>query len=583
MFVEFNKIKFKNILSYGNKFEELEFNKGMNLIRATNGSGKSSIIDAISFCLFGKPYRDIKLSQLINRYNEKDLVVQLDFTIQNDKYVVTRGLKPNFFTLVKNGQEVDLLSSKKLNQDEINKIIGIDYNLFRNIVCVATTYNKPFLTLSAWEKRCLVESIFNIDILADMMKDVKKRNTLNKAQQKTNTVSLSGLAENILSTKNYLNELKTSKANFEQNKLDEINEQNEIIDVQSAEIQKHQQNIKTAKTKEIELKTRITGKAEIEAELQDLILNDKLADKRIADIDKILKNLNERAVCPLCHNELCNEHSTQYIAEIEDERNSLLAKDYDAKIADRQAAKNKIEEYERLINTIALKIGSEEEKINSATNTISIAKTRITKLVNEKFNVDFTPYEEKLVSLGERKKVVQDEITELDNKIAIDDVLTTILGDDGVRLYFFRKLLPVLNQKVNSYLKKFELPIHIEFNDSLEPNITSGRYETSYNQFSCGERSRIDVAILLSFFDISRSISNWSCSVLFMDEVIDGGVDASGIEQFIATLNNTVAESSENKLGIYLISHKLAEASVTWSNEIEIVKKGMFSKIKTGK
>lgn len=579
MFVEFNKIKFKNILSYGNKFEELEFDKGMNLIRATNGSGKSSIIDAISFCLFGKPYRDIKLSQLINRYNEKDLVVQLEFTIQTDKYVITRGLKPNFFTLVKNGQEVDLLSSKKLNQDEINKIIGIDYNLFRNIVCVATTYNKPFLTLTAWEKRCLVESIFNIDILADMMKDVKKRNTLNKAQQKTNMASLAGLDENIRSTKNYLDELKISKANFEQNKLDEIAEQNEIIDVQAGEIQKHKQNIKTAKFKETELKERISDKSKIETELQELILNDKLADKRIADINNILKNLSEKSVCPLCHNELCNEHSTQYIADIEAERNSLIEKDYDTKIAELQESKNKMESFERLINTIALKIGSEEEKINSATNTISIAKTRIEKLLNEKFNVDFAPYEDKLVSLDERKKVVNDEITLLDNKIEIDDILTTVLGDDGVKLYFFRKLLPVLNQKVNAYLKKFEMPIHIEFNDSLEPNITSGRYETSYNQFSCGERSRIDVAILLSFFDISRSISNWSCSVLFMDEVIDGGVDASGIEQFIATLNNTVAEATGNKLGIYLISHKLAETAVSWTNEIEITKKGMFSKI----
>ena len=124
MHIEFEKIRFKNLLSYGNSYEEFIFDKGLNLIKAPNGSGKSSLIDAISFALFGQPYRNIKMAQLINKYNEKGLVVELFFKINSDNYIIKRGLKPNLFSFTKNGEEIDLLSSKKLNQEEINKIIG---------------------------------------------------------------------------------------------------------------------------------------------------------------------------------------------------------------------------------------------------------------------------------------------------------------------------------------------------------------------------------------------------------------------------------------------------------------------------
>lgn len=151
-----------------------------------------------------------------------------------------------------------------------------------------------------------------------------------------------------------------------------------------------------------------------------------------------------------------------------------------------------------------------------------------------------------------------------------------VLGDDGIKVYFFRKLIPIFNQNVNHYLKKFEMPIYIEFDEQMQETITNGRNEMEYDQFSGGEKTRIDMSVLLSFFNISRIISNWSCSLLFIDEVLDAQVDNNGIEQFVSTLNNIICENKN--IGIYLVSHKLDNIKVALNSTVEISKKDYLVK-----
>lgn len=580
MHIEFEKIRFKNLLSYGNSYEEFIFDKGLNLIKAPNGSGKSSLIDAISFALFGQPYRNIKMAQLINKYNEKGLVVELFFKINSDNYIIKRGLKPNLFSFTKNGEEIDLLSSKKLNQEEINKIIGINYSLFKNIVCVATTFNKPFLTLSSWDKRNLIENIFNIDIIALMLKEVKKRNTLNKTQQKIDIVALGNIEENIADTKKYISDINNSKNKYDENKRKEIEKYTNAIDKFSDEILTHYKNLKIAEKKTEELHKVIASKSLIESELNELVFQKRTNDTRKTEINDKLKSLNGKTLCPLCNSELHSKHAKNYISSLTDEFKKLENNDLTLKINKLNDKKDEIKKAEELDSKIFKMCCQENTNIKNKENTIEMYKTSIDKLLNDEFSVDISSYQKKLSELIDRQKIMNDESCVINDKIALDDILTNILGDDGVKIYFFRKLLPILNNKVNEYLKKFELDILLEFDEMLNANITTGRYSMDYNQFSCGERSRIDVAILLSFFDISRSISNWSCSVLFMDEILDSGVDSDGVAQFISVLYNTVHERNGNELGIYLISHKLADVSVNWTHEITIEKKGMFSNIK---
>ena len=206
-------------------------------------------------------------------------------------------------------------------------------------------------------------------------------------------------------------------------------------------------------------------------------------------------------------------------------------------------------------------------------------KKKIEEIKNKKCELTLDEQQSLIDELTEKVNILQQTIKDITHKIEVDNKLIEVLGDDGLRMYFFKKLLPVLNHKINHYLQKFELPVTLEFDSFMNETIKTGKFQQEYNQFSGGERCRIDMAILLSFFDIAKIISNWSCSVMMIDEILDAGVDQDGISQFISTLYNIVSEENKD-LGIYVISHKLSDVQVAWNETIEITKKSLYSELK---
>ena len=261
MYIEFEKLSFCNILSYGAQGAEIKFQPGLNTIRAPNGSGKSTMLDALTFVLFGKPYRDIKLDELINETNKKGLEVTIDFRIGKDKYSITRGLKPTILTIMKNGKEMDLLSTKKLTQDEIDKLLGINLRLFKNIVAVACTNNKPFLSLPIGDKRALMENIFNIDKLGAMLKDVKKQKTASNAEYSIKNTELSGINQQIDDNNNYISQMEEYISTFNETRNANIEKLNEQIKQYQTRINKAGKNITLAENKITELTESIKGKS----------------------------------------------------------------------------------------------------------------------------------------------------------------------------------------------------------------------------------------------------------------------------------------------------------------------------------
>jgi DNA repair exonuclease SbcCD ATPase subunit len=239
MVITFKELRFKNILSFGNQETVIEFSKGLNLVSGPNGSAKSGgLLDTLSFCLFGKPYRNIKIKELINRKNKKNLETYCKFTIDNkDSVEIRRTLNPDSLEIVKNGTEADLLSSKKLNQEELNKIIGIDYHLFKQVICLAVNYNKPFLSLSSNEKREIIEQIFNITVFGQMLKEAKKVTVDNEVKCEMNNHSINILAENLKSQRNSIAGIKEDNKEFEKNKEMEIAAIDTRIDKYKNEIQ----------------------------------------------------------------------------------------------------------------------------------------------------------------------------------------------------------------------------------------------------------------------------------------------------------------------------------------------------------
>lgn len=531
--------------------------------------------------LFGKPYRSIKLSDLVNRFNGKDLEVQVEFEIDKDVYTISRGYKPAKFAITKNGQELNILSAKKLNQEEIDKLLGINYILFKNIVAVASTYNKPFLMLSAGERRTLVETIFNIYVLALMLKEVKSRTTINKTQQKLNVSNLTGLNEQKTSAEKFVNDTAKILQQFEVNKQNTLNKIISDISTAQSIIDRCNKNISIADKKLVELQNKIDSTDAVN-ELAEINAKKNFAAGRIAELDDNIAAMKVNTKCPICNSDLTGEHAAAHIKEMQEELNeqNAIFLDNSRKIELEKLIAD-IKKNKSLYDTIILKKAEQVSLLNTSKTDLKNYENEKVKTEASVCDIDVQQYKDQLDSINTRITNLSAEIDKLDKKMKMDSMLSDILSDDGIKTYFFEQLLPQLNCQVNKYINAFGLQVTLEFDKNLEAKIQQGKYECEYMGFSNGERARIDMAILLSFFDISRNISNWSCNILFIDEVMDNGVDSDGIESFISTLYNVVTgNSNKHDIGIYLISHKLTNTDVAWDSVVDIVKTNRFSELK---
>lgn len=574
MFVEFKKLSFCNIMSYGASGAEIDFQTGLNTIKAVNGSGKSSILDALTFVLFGKPYRDIKLSELVNTTNGKGLEVTVEFKIGTDMYMIRRGLKPAIFEIYKNGKEMDMLSTKKLNQDEIDKLLGINLRLFKNIVAVAVTNNKPFLSMSIGDKRSLIENIFNIDVLGMMCKDVKKRKTVNSTEMDLKTTERRGVTNSIEDNESYIENMRQYIASFNQVKDTNIKTIQENIQKYQKEIDKHTKNLSIAEAKIQELTEEI-GDIPDRKVGETLTLEMGKIRSTIDSIDKTLSKLRQSKICPVCSSPLDEGHARKHILGMLDEKKELERDKLPQLQEEYKVFNNSFMEYQEkrtFIQTIRDKARTEEATRSTLESELKRAQTNLEKEEAKTCPASLDTYIEKVNTLKEQCEMLDKEIDVLTEKIMLDTHLIKILGDDGIKTYFFKKLVKVLNKSVNEYLMKFELKnTTIEFDETMTETMVTNMVPRTYSSYSSGERTRIDMSILLAFFDISRQISNWSCNILFIDELLDQNIDQSGIEQFVSTLYNLI-QVNKKKLGIYIISHKLNELKIQISSTIEIRK-----------
>lgn len=574
MFVEFKKLSFCNIMSYGASGAEIDFQAGLNTIKAANGSGKSSILDALTFVLFGKPYRDIKLSELVNTSNGKGLEVTCEFRIGTDTYMIRRGLKPAVFEIYKNGKEMDMLSTKKLNQDEIDKLLGINLRLFKNIVAIAVTNNKPFLSLPIGDKRALIENIFNIDVLGSMCKDVKKRKTVNNTELDLKTTERRGVVNSIEDNESYIENMRRYIASFNEVKDANLKTIRENIDKYQKEIDKRTKNLAIAESKIKELTEEI-GAVPDRSVGESLNMEIGKVQSIIDNINSTLSKLKKSRLCPVCNSPLDEGHARKHIEGMLAEK-KVMEKETLPGLMERYRAYSDIvktyQEKQSFIQTIRDKARTEEITRSTLETELNKAKQNLEKESGKACPASVDSYVEKLNALRAQSEELNKDIDVLTEKILIDTQLIKILGDDGIKSYFFKKLIKVLNKSVNEYLNKFELKnTTIEFDETIAETMTTNLIPRTYSSYSSGERTRIDMSILLAFFDISRQISNWSCNLLFIDELLDQNIDQSGIEQFVSTLYNLI-QLNKKKLGIYIISHKLSELKIQITSTIEIKK-----------
>lgn len=582
MFINFKYILVKNFLSYGNSETKLEFTPGMNLTTASNGGGKSSILlDAVSYALYGKPYREIKVGELINRKNKKGLFVEVSFEVDGkDSYKIIRTQSPNKLEIYKNGLEKPLesASSKLLDQEEINKILGIDYDLFKLIIAIATNYNKPFLSLGIAKKREIIESIFSINIFGEMLK--KARNRFNSAKTEKTIVqnSLKNLESLILTLKKQIEDTEKSIKNFDEEKQKELDKLNS----QKIEVER---NIKNAK-KELEelndkLKEYKEDTTDYSSEQIKLSTSIKSEENSIKDKKKQILFLNKDGNCPLCGNVITEEHKNKEIEKLNSDikksetkiktcNNKLV--ELNSKIENQRKVKNEI-------SSISQKISMKEYSKKSLEKDSTNIKNQIETVNQRKLDIDLNPIKKDYDTKIEVYKEDSKRQKILDKDFKNFDIISKMLSEEGIKSYFFKRLVPILNSKINEYLNLFDLPVSISFDETMQETLSiigSTEKDISYMAFSEGEKKRIDIAILLAFIGTTKSISNWNCNLLVFDEILDSATDAEGLEKLLSSIKDLT--NNDNTLCAYIVSHRETFLDM-YTKVIKIKKVGGYSKI----
>jgi DNA repair exonuclease SbcCD ATPase subunit len=556
MYVNFDTLKFKNINSYGNKVTNFEFKNGLNLIAGSNGQGKSTIIDAICFCLFGVPFRRVKINELINRTNKKGLWTNITFSIENDKYEITRSLKPDKLEICKNGNKLELLSSKKLTQEEVDRILGLDITLFRQIISLSINYSKPFLSLTQNEKRDIIESIFNIKVFGSMFKTLKNENSGTKIEWEINNRTITILEENIKSSRKQITNLEKTRDNFDKDKNSYIEKLNKDISKLESTI-KHSEHVIEKLTKKnsdlVSKKCKYTSKDKeiLNREIGSL---QGLIDKAQRDILFFNTNTN----CNVCNSEMTTEHRLKHITSLQKEidenqlkiTNSKNKKDsIEKQLEDFKKRENEILENNTNIHSEESKIKFHKEQIEDYKNTLEEVKIRT-------IDFDIDEIKKEFETKKEEYKDLYSTNIDLQKAININQTIFNILGDEGIKSHFFTRLIPILNKKVNGYLSSFEIPLTIVFNEFMEEKIsTFGKYtNVPYPSFSEGEKKRIDISILLSFIETTKIISNWSSNIIFFDELLDTSTDDEGMSRIVDAIKNFIIKDKE--LCVFIMTHR---------------------------
>ena len=548
-------------MSFGAKPTKIDFENGVNIITGINGTGKSSIIEALSFCLFGKPYRNIKIKELINRRNKGNLKVSCEFVVDGvDEIIITRGMSPDILVVTKNNEPLELLSTKLLNQDEIDKLIGVNYNIFKQVISLAMNYNKPFLAISLPEKREIIEQIFNIIVFGKMLKNLKKQNAEFKTKKQITDSNLVSTESYLKSLKRRVDEMTEAVANFEEFKQKDIKINTDRIEqyiTQKNELFTESEKLKKSTNETFfDKDSLLTFKQNRDEIVKKINENDYI----IKTSKQIIESLNTATICPRCKTTITIEHKNKEINNLTIESNNasnenIILKQEKTKIDSDITA---IENQKMLFDSEIIKLKTIQNSIFDIDKQLIIMNQQLSEINDRKLDFDSDSLNTEFDQKKEEYKEVWNQSKTITNTLKNNDIVQTILSETGIKSYFFKKLIPILNKKINDYINMFELPVNIQFDEFMNEKITNLdnlRNDISYYSYSEGEKKRIDLAILLAFINITKSISNWNCNILMIDELLDSAIDENGLDRMVDSIKRLTQET--NDLCVYIISHRL--------------------------
>ena len=543
----FKNIKYKNFLSTGNQFTEIDFTKNKtNLIIGTNGAGKSTVLDALCFSLYGKPFRKINKPQLANSTNEKDCRVEIEFSIGPVEWKVVRGIKPAVFEIWRNGAALDQ-SAAALDQQKWleQNVLKMNYKSFTQIVILGSSTFVPFMQLPAAHRREVIEDLLDIKIFSSMNTVIKEKIRQAKEEIKVLEFKKETLLDKVKMQKDFIEELENrGNANINNNK-EKITKLDSEVGVYMNENALLEENIfKYTKEQEI-----VTGAADKLRKLGNL--KGKISQK-VSTITQEHKFFTENTVCPTCTQSI---EETFRINRINDAQNK--AKELQSGYKELEEAIKEEEERERQFTTLTKEITKLTHGISQNNTKIAGCQRQIRDLESEIQTItenlaNRNSEHEKLESFNKNLKTTYDELASRKDIINYYDFTYSLLKDGGVKTKIIKKYLPLINQQVNRYLQMMDFYINFTLDEEFNETVQSPIHEDfSYASFSEGEKMRIDLSLLFTWREVARMKNSVNTNLLIMDEVFDSSLDGFGTEEFLKIIRYVIKDAN-----IFVISHK---------------------------
>ena len=543
----FEKVRWKNFLSTGNQYTEVNFQKSATtLIVGTNGTGKSTVLDALTFSLFGKPFRKINKPQLVNTVNEKDCRVEVEFSIGTTHWKVIRGIKPAVFEIWRNDSLLDQ-SAAALDQQKWleQNVLKMNYKSFTQIVILGSSTFVPFMQLTAANRREVIEDLLDIKIFTSMNNILKDKIRQVKEEVRTLDLKKESLSDKVEMQTNFIEEIeKRGKKNIQDRKTKISNLDTEILAYMKENSVTEEDIFKYTKEQEY-----VTGATEKLKKLGNL--KGKISQK-VLTITKEHKFFTENSVCPTCTQPIEEDFRINKIDDAQSRAQELQSgyKELEEAIKNEQERERQFTALSKEITKLNNGISQNNTRISGCQRQIRDLESEVQRLTDNLANRNTE--HEKLETFKDNLKTTYDELVSKKDTINYYDFSYSLLKDGGVKTKIIKKYLPLINQQVNRYLQMMDFYINFTLDEEFNETVQSPIHEDfSYASFSEGEKQRIDLALLFTWREVAKFKNSVATNLMILDEVFDSSLDGQGTEEFLKIIRFVVKDAN-----IFVISHK---------------------------
>ena len=568
--IHFKKIRWKNFLSTGNAFTEVQLDRTKStLIIGDNGAGKSTILDALTFVLFGKPFRAVNKSQLINSVNQNGTEVEVEFSIGSKQYLVKRGIKKNFFEIYQDGKMLNQDASVRDYQEYLEKtILKLNYKSFTQIVILGSSSFVPFMQLKANDRRTIIEDLLDIEIFSVMNQLLKVRVAQNKEDMGTVDIAL-GLSKGEKENVEFLIE------KLKQNKSSQIEANKRDIEKHEKAIADYRDSIDKILDKNKELNDSIADEKGVRKEVTKLLDYQKGIEKGILKCEEDIEFYEKTETCDTCKQQISEDHRENMIEEFHGKMHELsgglmqLSKKLKVQQDRIEEIEKVSEEYDRNLN--------EQMNMNSHISACKQYIEKVSTQIEDISNME-DDIEKQKSELEELKKdilIYTKEKEELSQKKYLYEIAGNLLKDGGIKAKIIKQYLPIINKYINVHLGKMDFYVSFELDEGFNETIKSRhRDEFTYDSFSEGEKMRIDLALLFTWRAVAKLKNSVNTNLLILDEVFDSSLDTAGTDEFLKILYDLTGN-----VNVFVISHKGEILYDKFDKTIKFEKHKNFSRI----